>query len=418
MRLWTPAAPPTKIFPSTMTTPRSGAGPLVRIDEGLAVSRLMDLLRISAPTGEEKAVADHLVRLFRDLGLRADQIRVDDSPSRIPLPCDTGNLIVSLPGTLDRPRWLLSAHMDTVPLARGAVPVLDGGVIRPQGTTALGGDDRTGVAALVTAIAELLRSGAPHRPLIFLFSVREESGLRGAAAVRLEDLGSPAAGFNFDGGSPAEVTIGATGAARMDITVHGVAAHAGVHPERGVSAVAVLAGAVAELERGGWLGLIRQVGGSGTSNIGAVEGGEATNVVLDRLVARAEARSHDRRFLDRILGEFRAAFERAAAARRNEAGASGSVEIEVEESYPAFRIDEQAPPVRAALGVLERLGIPGRTRISNGGLDANWLTHRGVPTVTLGCGQREIHTQAEYVVVEDYLTACRAALALALDPSA
>lgn len=383
------------------------------VDRDQALARLLDLLSISAPTGEEGPVRDYLIGALSSLGIPGDSIREDDAPSRINLPCQSGNLIVSLPGTAPGPRRLLVAHMDTVPLARNAEPVVRGDRIVPMGQTALGGDDRTGVAAALTALAELRGQGLPHPPLTFLFTMREESGLRGAAAVRIEDLGGPSLAFNLDGGSPQEVTIGATGSMRIEIEARGVAAHAGTHPERGISAVAIFSAAAAALDRGGWHGLIRRPEGAGTSNIGVVRGGDATNVVTDRVTARAEARSHHPEFLKRIVEEYRRAFAEAAQGRRNEAGRTGEAEVRAEESYHSFVLREDSPPVQAAMAAARSVGLSPRTRVSDGGLDANWLTRRGIPTVSLGCGQREIHTQDEYVVIDEYLAACRLALALA-----
>ncbi len=383
------------------------------IDRAKAIERLVDLLSISAPTGEEKPVADYLTAAALAAGVPREAVQVDDAVSRIPLPCQTGNLIVSLPGTAPGPRRLLVAHMDTVPLARNAEPVVSGDKIVSLGQTALGGDDRTGVAALLTAIVEMRRQALPHPPVTFLFTVREESGLRGAAAVRLESLGSPTLAFNFDGGLPNEVTTGATGSKRIDIRVRGVAAHAGVHPERGVSAVAVFAAAAAELDKGGWLGLVRRPEAAGTSNIGVIEAGDATNVVTERLLARAEARSHRPEHLDRIVAEYKSAFAAAASAHRNESGQTGQVEIQVEETYHSFSLKESEPVAQAAISAIRAIGLQPRTRVSNGGLDANWLTRKGLPTVSLGCGQHEIHTTDEYVVIEEYLDACRLALKLA-----
>src|SRR5262249_34604678 len=148
-----------------------------------------------------------------------------------PLPTQTGNLIVTLPGTPGResyPRWLFMTHLDTVPLCAGARPVRKGNRIVPQGKTALGGDNRTGVACLVTLIATLLERKLPHRPLTFLFTVREESGLWGARYVKKADLGDPRMAFNVDGRSPREITIGAVGADRWEVEIFGRAAHAGV----------------------------------------------------------------------------------------------------------------------------------------------------------------------------------------------
>ena len=374
----------------------------------------MNLLSISAPTGEEAPVRDYILGELTRLGVRESEIRVDDAPSRIALPCQTGNLIVQAGGDKPGPRRLLLAHMDTVPLARNADPEVRGDRIVALGRTALGGDDRAGVAAILTAFEELKRLDLPHPPLTLLFTVREESGLRGAAAVRLEDLGPtvPACAFNFDGGCPNEATIGATGSMRLEIEIRGIAAHAGAHPEKGVSAIAAFAAAVVDLERGGWLGLIQRPEGSGTSNIGVVQAGEATNVITDGLHARAEARSHEPRFLDKIVAEFRRAFMEAAAAHRNKAGRAAEVDVCAERSYSSFRLPQESPAVVAALNAARAAGLQPSTRVSNGGLDANWLTHRGVPTVSLGCGQHEIHTVEEYVLIEEYLAACRVALAL------
>jgi tripeptide aminopeptidase len=383
------------------------------LDRERALRRLLDLLSISGPTGEELPVREHLVSRLLEIGVPSRAIRVDDAASRIALPSNTGNLIVTLPGTVKGPRRLLLAHMDTVPLARNAEPVVRQERIFARGKTALGGDDRTGVAAILTALAEVLRGGLPHPPLTFLFTVREESGLRGAAAVRLPELGGPALALNFDGGLPEEVTIGATGAMRMEIEVRGIAAHAGAHPERGVSAVAIFGSAAAELDRNGWLGLIRRPEGTGTSNIGAVSGGEATNVVTDRVSARAEARSHQPEFLARITEEYRRAFSAAAAAHRNESGKAGEAEVRAEESYGSFLLEAGSPVVEAALAAVRAIGLEPRTRISNGGLDANQLTRAGLPTVSLGCGQHEIHTVEEYVVIDEFLNGCRLALAVA-----
>jgi tripeptide aminopeptidase len=379
-------------------------------EEERALSRLLDLLSISAPAGEEGGVRDYILKTLGRIGVPREAVRVDDAPSRIDLPCQTGNVIVFLPGTAPGPRLLVSAHMDTVPLARSAEPVVRGGRIVAMGETALGGDDRTGVAAVLSALVDLQRLDLPHPPLTLLFTVREESGLCGARAVRIEDLGSPLCGFNFDGGPPGEVTIGATGSRKMDIDVQGVAAHAGLHPERGVSAIAIFAAATVRLERDGWLGAVRKPEGVGTSNIGAVQGGEATNVVTERLAARAEARSHDPRFLPRIVEEFRKAFVETAGSRRSETGAAGSAEVRSEVAYESFRLSDDEPAVLAALAAIRAAGIEPKTRISNGGLDANWLTAKGIPTVTLGCGQHEIHTTDEYVRIDEYLGACRVAL--------
>src|SRR5262249_9226826 len=158
---------------------------------------------------------------------------------------------------------------------------------------------RTGVACLVTLAATLLSKKLPHPPLTLLFTVREESGLWGARFVDRAELGDPVEGFNVDGSKASEITVGAVGAERWEVEIHGRAAHAGVHPELGISATVVASMALAEVYRGGWFGKVRQDRREGTSNVGSFGGqegssaGVATNVVTDYVLIRGEARSHD-----------------------------------------------------------------------------------------------------------------------------
>src|SRR5437763_3070031 len=160
-------------------------------------------------------------------------------------------------------------HLDTVPLCAGAKPVRKDDRIVPAGPTALGGDNRTGVAALVTLAATLRQRKLPHPPLTLLFTVREESGLFGAKHLNPAELNGPGMGFNVDGRLATDITIGAVGAERWEVEITGKASHAGVHPEKGISATAVAALAIADAFRGGWFGKVVKAERQGTSNIGS-----------------------------------------------------------------------------------------------------------------------------------------------------
>ena len=306
-----------------------------------------------------------------------------------------------------------------MPLCAGVVPEHGRDRILSRGNTALGGDDRTGVACLVTLAATLLRNNLPHPPLTLLFTVREESGLFGARHLDPADLGGAVMGFNVDGRSPAELTIGAVGAERWEVEITGRAAHAGVHPEQGISATMVAALALAEVHRGGWFGKVHQAEGDGTSNVGRVAGrdgksaGDATNVVTDYVHIHGESRSHDARFARAITRAYRAAFANAAGQITNDRGRKAKVKFTSRLDYHPFRLKEDAPVVRHAQAAAVRAGLQPSLRIGNGGLDANWLVHHGIPTVTFGAGQNNIHTIEEYVDLPLFLTGCRMALALA-----
>lgn len=199
----------------------------------------------------------------------------------------------------------------------------------------------------------------------------------------------------------------------MDIEVRGIASHAGVHPEDGVSAAAIAALAIADLQRRGWHGLVERGGLRGTSNVGVIQGGEATNVVTDRLIIKAEARAHDRKLRRRIVSEYRGAFERAARSVRNAAGQRGRVRLGLRHDYESFKLSAGEPCVAEARRMAEMMGLKVDYRVANGGLDANWFNEHAIPTVSLGCGQHEIHTTREWLDLDEYWTACRLALAIA-----
>ena len=171
--------------------------------------------------------------------------------------------------------------------------------------------------------------------------------------------------------------------------------------------------AIAQLSRDGWLGDVRKGNEHGTSNIGAIQGGAATNVVTDCVELAAEARSHNPSFRRTMLETIEQAFHKSAGEVRNVAGVSGNVTIASRLDYESFRLSEDEPCVRAAAAAVSATDGKPFTFVSNGGLDANWLTARGIPTVTLGCGQMNAHTVTEQLDLTEFRRACRVALRLA-----
>jgi tripeptide aminopeptidase len=392
------------------------------IDVDAAIGRLMRLLPIEGVTGREAAIGREMVAALREGGVPAHAIRFDDANARIPLATETGNLIVDLPGrgTLKGAgRLLFMTHMDTVSLCAGAKPKRQGGKIVNTAKTALGGDNRTGCAVLVTLASELLQQMADHPPLTLLFTVREESGLWGARHVHSDDLGKVTMGYNFDGRKATDVVIGAVGADRWEAEIFGRAAHAGVAPERGISATMILAEALVAVRAEGWFGKVEKNGRRGTSNVGSVGGinegtaGDATNVVTDYVRVRGETRSHDARFVKEITAAYRAAFTKAASAVTNSDGKSGRVKFTAHTHYHPFRMKETVQVVRRAVTAVTALGQNPNVRVANGGLDANWTVRHGIPTVTFGAGQNEAHTIEEWIDLSEFEASCRLAVALA-----
>jgi tripeptide aminopeptidase len=379
-----------------------------------ALRMVMEMMAIPGRSGEEMAIMDFICGKLKQVGFAPKDLVFDDACRRSPIGGQVGNLILKLPGTIRGPRRLLAAHVDTVPICVGSRPVRKGGrIVSAKKATGLGADDRSGAAILLATVLAILRSKLAHAPLTFLWTVQEERGLLGARHLRVSKLGKPKLAFNFDGGSAAVLKIGATGGYRMTIDIRGLASHAGNRPEEGVSAIAIASLAIAELVAGGWHGLVAKDGSMGTSNVGVIQGGEATNVVTDHVQLRAEARSHEPKFRERIVKEIRAAFQRAAGKVRNTAGRTGSVEFDGRLDYEAFMLSRDEPCVTAAVAAIEAEGLSPELAVTNGGLDANWLTEHGIPTVTLGCGQRNIHTVREELDIAEFHAARRIALRLA-----
>ncbi len=385
-----------------------------QIDEARALDHLMDLLAIEGLSGREGKVAAAVREKLLGAGCEPSWIGHDDANERIPGDYEVGNLIVDLPGTRPGSRRLFMGHLDTVPLCRGAVPVRRNGRIEAEGDTALGGDNRTSIGALVTMVETLLAQDTPRPPITVLMTVGEEVGLWGARTVELDRLGNPEMGFNIDSGAPHVVIVGATGADRWQVDIYGKSSHAGVHPEHGVSAALIASRAVADVAARGYFGKIELPAGSGASNVGRMAGGEASNQVTDHLFVSGESRSHDKAFLAEITATYRDAFERAARSVTSSEGDCGSVDFRAETDYDAFEMPRDSPPILlAAEQVRAVLGIEAQYLVANGGLDANYLNAKGVPTVTLGAGQHNPHTVDEYVDVQEYLDGCRTIAAIA-----
>ncbi len=379
-----------------------------------AVNLVVRLMASPGKSGQESQVVEFITKALRRAGAKQSDILVDQAHRSIPLGGEVGNLIFTLNGTQKAPRRLLMAHMDTVPLCVGAKPVRKGAFVHSADkSTGLGADDRAGCAVLLTAAIEILRRKLPHPPLTFFWPVQEEVGLYGAHYVKLGLLGKPRLAFNWDGGPAEKVTIAATGAYRMTIDIHGLASHAGGAPEHGISAVTIAGLAISRLAAGSWLGDVRQGDRHGTSNIGVIQGGAATNVVTDHVRIRAECRSHDPVFRKAILEEFMSAFREAAAEVRSASGACGRAEIASQLDYESFQLATDEPCVLAAQAAIRAVGGTPQIGITNGGLDANWLSARGIPTVTMGCGQENVHTTSERLNIQAFELACRVGLRLA-----
>jgi tripeptide aminopeptidase len=362
------------------------------VDRERVVSEFIELVQISSVSRRETGMARRLVAALQSMGAA---VEVDEAGAAVG--GDSGNVLARFGATApDAPPLLLSAHMDTVIPGENVRPVLQGDVVRTDGTTVLGGDDKTGVVAILEAVRILGERRIPHGPVEVLFTICEEIGLLGAKHFDTRRL-TARTGVVLDCDGVNELITRAPAANRFAVTVHGVEAHAGICPEEGISAIEVAAEAIAGMKLG-------RVDEETTANLGVITGGLATNIVANRVEIRGETRSLSLAKLEAQSGHMVQRFEAAAARRRvvvNGREHAARVETSVTRQYEPLRVAEDAAIVRLLSDAARHLGRPFRTRATGGGSDANVFNTRGLEIANLSCGMREIHTVNEWVDVKD-----------------
>jgi len=343
-----------------------------------------ELAAIPSPPGEERAVADVVSAYLRDCALEVDE---DDSGAKIG--STAGNLYTRIEGTAPGTPIFFCAHLDTVPPTGRIEPVVDDeGVVRNAAGTILGADDKAAVAAMLEATRRVLSERRAHAGIELLFTPKEEVGLVGASAFDESRL-TARHGFVYDQAAPiGEIMLGAPFSQSIEVTFHGKAAHAGMHPEDGRNAIAAAARAIADLRLG-------QVDELSTANVGVIHGGVASNIVAEQCTFVAEARSHDERRLTDLVQEMLESISFAA-----EMG-DCRADVEARKSYRGYRFKRDDEVVRFAADALGRAGWEVRFGLSGGAADANVFNERGLQCLNLANGMIDIHTPDERIAVAD-----------------
>lgn len=377
------------------------------VQQNRLVEQFLQLVRIDSETKHEQTISAALKTLFGELGLDV----VEDNTAAA-TGHGSGNLICTLEATPDKahlPAILFTCHMDTVTPGKGIKPRLDqDGYIRSDGTTILGSDDKAGIAALIEALRVLQEQSVSHGKLLLVITAGEESGLLGSRAMAANPPKQLAAKYGYaldSNGSVGQIAVAAPTQARIQITIKGRSAHAGVNPEDGISAIQVASKAISRMPLG-------RIDFETTANIGSFAGGGATNIVCERVDIAAEARSREQAKLDRQLEAMKEACESAA----RDMGAA--VEFVSEIIYPAYKYDETAPVVKLAMKALESIGRTPSTFHTGGGSDANMFNGMGIPTVNLAVGYENIHTTEEQMPVSELTAVAELVVAIVKEAAA
>jgi tripeptide aminopeptidase len=354
--------------------------------EDRLVKYFLDLAAISSPTKKEKPIADILEADLQALGYNVVR---DQAGKQI---CgDTGNVIATKRGIVEGAVPILfCAHMDTVMPTEEWGYRIEEGIIKSNGKTILGADDKAGIAAIMEALRVVQEKGIPHGDIQVAFTIAEETGLWGA---KFMDYGLIIArcAFVYDMGRPTGcVTVAAPSHDNINVRVRGKAAHAGARPEDGVNAIVAASRAIARMRLG-------RIDNETTANIGVIQGGVAKNIVPEFCEVKGEARSRNESKLSEQVKHMVEAFQNAAA----EMGAT--VDVEVERSYNAYRLSEEDEVIKIAVEAARRVGIEPERHETGGGSDASIFNAKGLPATVIGVGYENAHSTDEYLSIADFV---------------
>ena len=364
------------------------------------VDEFVELVKIDSESLNEKNIADVLEKKLRDLGL---EVWRDNTGKEFG--GNAGNIMGRLKGNIEGEALLFAAHMDTVKPGNGVKPVIEDDVINSDGTTVLGSDDKSGIVAILEMIRVIKENNIKHGDIEVLFTFGEEIGLLGAKTVDTGKLHAKQ-GFALDSEEVSKIVYRAPTQNSIEFEIFGKESHAGVAPEKGISAIEVAADAINHMKLG-------RIDAETTANIGVIEGGRATNIVTGYVKMKGEVRSHN---LDKLERQTRSMIEAVwdAVERSKRYSEKGFLIARSKETvsreYDRISVDTNELCAQLAYKAINEAGLKAEFVEMGGGSDANILNGKGIKMVILGTGMSNVHTKDEYIKISDMENITRIAL--------
>lgn len=357
---------------------------MFKINQDRVVEEFLELVQIDSESGNESEISKVLIKKFEDLGVEVIEDNTQEKTG-----FGAGNLICNLKGTKAGVDTIyFTSHMDTVVPGNNIKPSITDGYVHSDGTTILGADDKAGLTAMLEAIRVLKENNIDHGDVQFIITVGEESGLVGAKALD-PSVFKAKYGYAIDSnGDVGDIVVAAPTQAKVNAIIRGKTAHAGVEPEKGVSAITLASKAIAKMPLG-------RIDNETTSNIGRFEGGKQTNIVCDYVEIEAEARSLVPEKMETQVNLMKSIFEDTA----KELG--GEAEVTIQVMYPGYKQKAGDEVVEIARSAAKAIGRTSELLESGGGSDANVFAGHGIPTVNLSVGYEQIHTTKERISISE-----------------
>lgn len=348
------------------------------------IDRFLEYVKIDSESFSEK---DFAKRVFSDLEALGFEVSYDDAGEKIGSNCK-GNIIAKLKGNVEGETILFSAHMDTVTPGKSINPIVTDELIKTDGTTILGGDDKAGIAGIIEAITVLKENNERFPSIEIVFTICEEVGLLGSKNLDYSKITAKKAFILDSSGDVGTVTIKGPAQDTIDVLIKGKPAHAGVAPETGISAIQIAAMAISNMK-------LLRIDEDTTANIGTINGGKVTNIVCPEVTIKAEARSTVEEKLDAQTKHMVDTF----AKYTEEMG--GQADIKVTRSYGAFSVSENNEIIRDLENVCDNAKLDLKLVASGGGSDTNIFNGKDITAVNLSSGERKPHTLEEHIYIKD-----------------
>ncbi|MDR0477422.1 MAG: M20/M25/M40 family metallo-hydrolase [Desulfobulbaceae bacterium] len=383
----------------------------IAVDRERLAATFIKLCEIASPSRHERVIADHLKKLFTELGA----VSVEEDDSATATGSNSGNLLIRFLGNQPgRDGFFFSCHMDTVEPGERVRVRRENDLFTSVGDTILGGDDKSGIAAVIETMRLLRQTKASHPDIEIVITTCEELGLLGAKSFDTRCLRGKY-GYALDSSGIDRVIVGAPAANKFSITITGASAHAGLQPEMGINAIAVAAKAISQIRLG-------RLDAESTANFGVIQGGVATNIVPESVVIDGEVRSHNQEKLARHSDEISRIFHETIASWPETMTENGprrpAVTIDLMAEYPAMRLAADSPVIRRIQTAGEALGKNLEFIVAGGGSDANIFNGHGLPTAIVATGMDLVHTTSERLRLGDLveLTQLLFAIAIGAEP--
>ncbi|GAB4168546.1 MAG: M20/M25/M40 family metallo-hydrolase [Calditrichia bacterium] len=359
----------------------------------------LDLVRIEAISKQEKPVADYIRAFLYRLGIET----IEDNAG-IEVGGNTGNIIAKVNSSFSRNSFTVAfaAHMDTVKSTAGIKPSLENGIIKTDGSTILGADNRAGIAMILYVVEYLKTNNLQFTPFEVIFTIGEETGLYGSTHLNKQLVDAEVLYILDSSSDPGYYVISAPEATDFTLKFIGKASHAAVNPEDGINAIKMASRFIEQFTCG-------RIDNDTTINIGLISGGEATNVIPPVATIHGEIRG----FAPRKIQQYIDQIHRFAATIEHDF--NGQVQVQTETAFPGFNLQQDHPAIKLLELAMDKNGLQPKPIRYYGGSDANIFNNRGFFAIDLGIGAKNPHSVNEYISLHDMELVVRTALTIILE---